>query len=343
MDQDAHRSVKDLAGRLLGRLGRSGATNPAFWNVAGALNHRNVLHQLFLTLQGFGVRDHVLHQSHDCIPGVRWNGGRIIMDVQNTQQGYYERANVGEVIESFNGMGVGIYLTFSNHLLEEEHLADKRGNALLETISRNSQNGIICSSDLLLRHVRENYPGLKVKLSTIRSYVEEVWRRPRKEILDWHKARFDLYDAICLNPNLNKSYDLIEKLPLDRLEVMVSLPCFHQCPRAHAHYDSSARANLHGGTDFDLVESDYGYCMKHSAPDQPPDRPTVQLSTATVDRLRSLGVRHFKIHGKTESYWDLLLYVNYYILNPLGIYLDLQLLKGTVTATRSAIGRNEFE
>jgi len=214
---------------------------------------------------------------------------------------------------------------------------------MLEGISDNPLNGIICSSDLLLDYVRRNYPKMPVKLSVIRSYMEKIWSLPERDIVNWHRQMFDKYDSISLNPNLNKSYGIIEKLPLDRLEIMVSLFCEYRCPHSDKHYEASARANLFGREDWGEIEYDLGYCAKKKPRVEGMTLRTVQLCNDTIKTLRSLGVKYFKIHGKSDSYWDLAFYFNHYILNPHGIHVDWHYHQGNLSINTRTIGREEFD
>lgn len=343
MTQNVYDSIRNVTQSLTRKLNReASAPQKVHWNVAGAFNHVNTIQELWNVLHDFGVTEHALYQSHDCLPGMIWNGGRVVRGVQTTQVGFYSKEDALEIVARLNELGVGVYLTFSNHLIEEPHLDDERCNFMLEGISHCPLNGVVCSSDLLLSYIRRTYPDMKVKLSVIRSYVDRIWAEPRRAIQDWHARMFDLYDSVGLNPNLNKSFGIIEKLPLDRLEAMVSLCCEFKCPIAHLHYESSARANLYGSQNWDVVEGDLGYCQKkkHGTSGYTPE--TVQLCNETVNRLRAIGVSYFKIHGKSDNYWDLGRNINYYILNPLGLYVDWHMNNGTLTITRAEVGRREF-
>ena len=65
-------------------------------------------------------------------------------------------------------------LTFSNSLLREEHLSDKKCNDLCKLFSQNAdpKNGVIIYSDLLLSYLKENYPHLYFVSSTTKVLTE---------------------------------------------------------------------------------------------------------------------------------------------------------------------------
>ena len=81
----------------------------------------------------------------DCL----WGGGRA---------GFGE-CNAKVVLKLMNEYNISPRLTFSNSLLREEHLSDKRCNDLCEMFYKESkaQSGIIVHSDLLLNYLKNKY------------------------------------------------------------------------------------------------------------------------------------------------------------------------------------------
>ena len=84
----------------------------------------------------------------DCL----WGGGRV---------GFGD-SDPREVLAWMAEYGISARLTFSNSLLREEHLADRRCNGLCALLEESCcvQNGVIVHSDLLLNYLRKTYPGL---------------------------------------------------------------------------------------------------------------------------------------------------------------------------------------
>lgn len=73
--------------------------------------------------------------------------------------------NVASLMREYE---ISARLTFSNSLLRSEHLSDKRCNRLCELFEHNSnvQNGVIIYSELLLEHIKSQYPGFYFVSST---------------------------------------------------------------------------------------------------------------------------------------------------------------------------------
>ena len=84
----------------------------------------------------------------DCI----WGGGRVGFGTANPEAVY-------DLMQEYN---ISARLTFSNSLLKEEHLSDKKCNCLCALFEQreedtNHRNGIIIYSDLLLAYLKKNY------------------------------------------------------------------------------------------------------------------------------------------------------------------------------------------
>ena len=93
----------------------------------------------------------------DCI----WGGGRA---------GFGEHDSK-EVLALTREYGISARLTFSNSLLREEHLSDKKCNALCVLFERENpvQSGVIVHSELLLDYLKEQ--GCLISLAS--SSIEE--------------------------------------------------------------------------------------------------------------------------------------------------------------------------
>ena len=83
----------------------------------------------------------------DCL----WGGGRVGFGEDSPRK-------VSALLQAY---GISARLTFSNSLLRMEHLSDKKCNDLCALFEKSGsvQNGVILTSDLLLRYLREKYPA----------------------------------------------------------------------------------------------------------------------------------------------------------------------------------------
>ena len=96
----------------------------------------------------------------DCI----WGGGRAGFGDQSAK----------EVRALLREYGISARLTFSNSLLQKEHLRDPKCNALCALFEAGSgvQNGIIVHSELLLEYLKARYPSFYFVSSTTKVLTE---------------------------------------------------------------------------------------------------------------------------------------------------------------------------
>ena len=126
----------------------------------------------------------------DCI----WGGGRAGFGEQDPE----------EVLELMQEYGISARLTFSNSLLREEHLSDKKCNELCTLFEKSVGNGVIIHSDLLLEYLKKNYPGLYFVSSTTKvltdfeQFLNEVNRKD--------------FQYVVPDFRLNKSFDKLNTL-----------------------------------------------------------------------------------------------------------------------------------
>ncbi len=163
----------------------------------------------------------------DCL----WGGGRA---------GFGD-ANPEDVLALMQKYGISARLTFSNSLLTEEHLSDKKCNALcvLFEKSKGIPNGVIVHSDLLLQYLKTNYPELYFVSSTTK-----VLTRFSKlsEELNREDFRYVVPD-FRLNKELEKLDTLSQPLK-NKVEFLCNECCWFGCKDRKACYEAVSRKNL---------------------------------------------------------------------------------------------------
>ncbi len=163
----------------------------------------------------------------DCI----WNGGRVGFGDNDTEK----------VLNMMREYGISARLTFSNSLLREEHLGDKKCNQLCAALEESDfiQNGVIVHSDLLLDYLKSNYPKLYFVSSTT------------KVLTDFQDLLCELNrdDFLYVVPDfrLNKSFDKLNGLSdaqKDKVEFLCNECCWFGCNNRKACYENVSRKNL---------------------------------------------------------------------------------------------------
>ena len=163
----------------------------------------------------------------DCL----WGGGRAA----------FGDADVDDVLALVNEYGVSARLTFSNSLLREEHLADKKCNEICAAVvsTGSTTGGVIVHSDLLADYLRANFPELYLVSSTTKvltdfSDFEAELNRPE-------------FAFVVPDFRLNKAFDKLSGLTQtqkDKVEFLCNECCDFGCKNRKVCYENVSRKNL---------------------------------------------------------------------------------------------------
>lgn len=242
----------------------------------------------------------------DCI----WGGGR-------TSFGYSDPAEVLNLMQEY---GISARLTFSNSLLREEHLADKKCNELCKMFERTSatarpphiqqtKNGVIVHSDLLLNYLRKNYPDLYLVSSTTKvltdfqNFLTEVNREDFRYIVPDFR--------------LNKTFDKLNQMSQhqkDKVEFLCNECCWFGCNDRKTCYESVSRKNLgEPAPEYHCASPDGGDGYRFSKAMENP-------GFISVDDIQNIympmGFSNFKIEGRGLGSALILEFLLYYMTKP---------------------------
>ncbi|MBR0228896.1 MAG: hypothetical protein IJQ62_11165 [Clostridia bacterium] len=233
----------------------------------------------------------------DCL----WGGGRV---------GFGE-ARAEDAAALTREYGVSARLTFSNSLLREEHLSDKKCNALCTLFEKNgaAQSGVILCSDLLLDYLGKQYPGFYFVSSTTKvltefSQFERELNRP--------EFRFVVPDF-----RLNKAFDRLNALndgQKQKVEFLCNECCWYDCPDRKACYENVSRKNLGENCPDHVCVSPWaarGYrfsdAMKNPG----------FIGLEDIQKVyMPCGFSHFKLEGRSLGSAIVLEFLLYYMTKP---------------------------
>ncbi len=233
----------------------------------------------------------------DCI----WGGGRVGFGSDDPDK-------IRDLVEEY---GISARLTFSNSLIREEHLKDRRCNELCELFhtGSGSQNGIIICSDLLLRYLKEQYPNYYFVSSTTKVITE--FARFREEL--------DRKEFSCVVPDfrLNRKLDQLNELSVkekNKTEFLINECCSFGCRERKACYENVSRKSLGEPCDDHICPSpDAGQGYRFSKAMQNPG------FIGTEDMIHTylpMGFSNFKIEGRSLGSAVLLEFLLYYMTKP---------------------------
>ncbi len=237
----------------------------------------------------------------DCI----WGGGRA---------GFGE-AEPGEVLELMREYGISARLTFSNSLLQEEHLSDKKCNALCTLFEQQGtgkkgavQNGVILHSDLLLNYLKKTYPGLYFVSSTT------------KVLTDFQKCQAEIRrpDFCYVVPDfrLNQQIEKWKTLPQpekDKVEFLCNECCWSGCQDRKRCYEAVSRKNLGENIEHECQAPDAGEGYRFS-------KAMKNSGFIGIDEIQAVylpvGFSQFKIEGRSLGSALILEFLLYYMTKP---------------------------
>lgn len=233
----------------------------------------------------------------DCI----WSGGRV----------EYAQAEPENVLELLREYGVSARLTFSNSLLNENHLSDSRCNRICEIFNKENgvENGLIIHSDLLLDHVQKHYKNLYLVSSTTKVlddfslFVREVERE---------EFRYVVPDF-----RLNNKLELLGKMPQrqkDKVEFLCNECCDFECKNRKKCYEEVSRIYIENKDSrhrCSSPEAKGGYRFTKAM---------ANPGFIGIDQIRNqylpMGFSQFKIEGRGLGSALVLEFLLYYMTKP---------------------------
>ena len=233
----------------------------------------------------------------DCI----WGGGRVGEGDQDPR----------EVLALMKKYGISARLTFSNSLLSAEHLSDKKCNALCALFEERDevQNGVIVHSDLLLEHLKINYPRLYLISSTTKVLTDF------QELLN--EVKRDDFRYVVPDFRLNKSFDklnMMTEFQKEKVEFLCNECCWFGCKDRKECYEAVSRKNLelNGRKHRCLAPgSDEGYRFSKAM-----ENPGFIGINDIKKVYLPMGFTNFKIEGRGLGSALILEFLLYYMTKP---------------------------
>jgi len=230
----------------------------------------------------------------DCL----WGGGRA---------GFGKNGIEKEVYSLLKDFSISARLTFSNSLLEKQHLDDRKCNRLCELFC-SPENGIIIHSDLLKDYLKYSFPLFYFVSSTT------------KVITDFDLLLSELQDPafrfVVPDFRFNKDIRLFEmdERYKKKTEFLVNECCWFDCRKRKECYEQVSRLSL--GQKIPewkccSPEAENGY--KFSSAKKSPGFISVK---EIQEKYSPAGFSDFKIEGRSLGSALLLEFILYYMTKP---------------------------
>lgn len=232
----------------------------------------------------------------DCI----WGGGRIGGGDCSPR----------EVLELMREYGISARLTFSNSLLTEKHLEDRRCNGLCRLFEDGGavQNGIIVHSELLLEYLKKKYPGFYFVSSTTKvlTEFEELRRETEREEFSYVVPDFRLNKAF-------EKWDTLSARQKSKVEFLCNECCWYGCQDRRRCYEAVSRKNLGERAEHRCAAPDAQGGYRFSKAMENPG--FIGLEEMKKDYLPR-GFSEFKIEGRGLGSALVLEFLLYYMTKP---------------------------
>lgn len=233
----------------------------------------------------------------DCL----WGGGRVGFGNADPEAVY-------TLMEKHN---ISARLTFSNSLLNESHLSDKKCNDLCKLFSatRGIRNGAIIHSDLLLNYLKNRFPELYLVSSTTKVIVDFP-----EFIEELNKDDF-LYVVpdFRLNTELTKLAELTQTQK-DKVEFLCNECCWFNCKDRKNCYENVSRKNLGEACPDHICtapEGNQGYKFSTAM-----KNPGFIGVNDIQHKYLPMGFTNFKIEGRSLGSALLLEFILFYMTKP---------------------------
>ena len=233
----------------------------------------------------------------DCL----WGGGRV---------GFGE-AKADEVAALMREYGVSSRLTFSNSLLREEHLSDRKCNSLCALFGKDGpvRNGVIICSDQLMQYLQKNYPGFYYVSSTTKVLTE----------FSLFEDELNRGDFLYVVPDfrLNKEYQRLSALSeaqKQKVEFLCNECCWYECPDRKKCYENVSRKSLGEDCEDHICvspDAHKGYRFSDAM-----KNPGFIGLKEIRDFYLPNGFSHFKIEGRSLGSAVVLEFLLYYMTKP---------------------------
>ena len=233
----------------------------------------------------------------DCI----WGGGRVGFGDESAEK-------VATLMREYD---ISARLTFSNSLLTERHLGDKRCNALCSLFEKSAgvRNGVIIHSDLLLDYISKNYPGFYFVSSTTKVLTDLA--DLEKEL---NRSEFEY---VVPDFRLNKEIDKLNALSdqnKNKVEFLCNECCWFDCYDRKTCYENVSRKSLGESCEDHICvspDAHKGYSFSRAM-----ENPGFIGIDAIQNIYMPHGFSNFKIEGRSLGSAIVLEFLLYYMTKP---------------------------
>ena len=214
------------------------------------------------------------------------------------------RQQLEKIKENYMKYKVPVRFTFTNCLVQGQHLNDAYCNMILKTFATGN-NDIICNSPLLEEKIRNEY-------GNIYKYISSTTKRLNNADSQMKELEKN-YDIIVLDYDFNKNFTFLEQIKnKEKCELLCNAVCKPNCPLRKLHYERMSLFQLEGRDEIEMKCPDSNKRFWEVK-----DKNPTFISREDINNIYSpMGFQHFKLEGRTAAPYDLIEILAYYLIKP---------------------------
>lgn len=201
-------------------------------------------------------------------------------------------------IEAYVKEKVGVFLYFDNPFLTPADMRDTLCNGMINLLAEcnpHRLNGVYVASPLLAKHVRANFPGLRIRLAA-NFHIKEKFRTAQ-----WYNNLSMRYDRVALDPRDGINTELLSKLrDKKKFEITVNDTWLDSSQVRRKHLELLGKILREPlNVDYKLERQKYLQDAGFLDPKVPLGSRPLTLTVGEVKAMYDQGFRHFRL--QTES------------------------------------------
>ena len=253
----------------------------------GIVDINTTLLDLMKTHPEFFYDDFEITAVFGCPPNCIWNGGTT----QMYSQPPFDREMLRAMYHTYNDRGIEYRLTLTNHLLQENHMLDTYGNAILDEGNNTGfKNKVLYNLPVVKEYVQKNYPnfGFVRSITSGLNSLEEVDELSKDEV-------------VVLPTKFNKDFEGLKKLHHpENIEILCNQMCIDFCPYNDSHYLIFDKKNLYG--EMISTKCKFSDIRKKLGPHYPYGDRKLIVRREDLPKYEELGITMFKLAGRPLTY-----------------------------------------
>lgn len=210
-----------------------------------------------------------------------------IPELNNSELGYF--------IKKIKDLGISFHYTINSPWSELKERKNKNDFIKeLEILLNLGIDALILANPFLIKTVKETFPETKI-IGSINLQVNTVYKY--NSLLQYG------CESVVLDRPVNRNIRMLKKLSrnAERFSLLVNSTCLFDCPLQQYHANENGFFSRGGA---ELIE-DPSYCMKYCVSEIQNNPVNILKSTwirpEDITKYESIGVKNFKIQGRTLS------------------------------------------